>query len=194
MSRFPFVVRVLGALALFATLLVPLTASAHEAVACGTYTCEIGWTNEPVIVGQPNSLELFIAPSDNPEEGVAEVATTLKFTVEYGGQSQAYDLVPAEEKAGAYTARFIPTRAGQYTFHLTGTIKDEAIDVKVEPEEVVTAGQFAFPEALPSVRELSDQLTAAQAQARAAQSLAIVGVVLGALGLGLGAWAVLKKK
>jgi len=198
MLRKMLCLRVLGALALFAVLLVPLAASAHQPahtkVDSGSYHYEIGWLDEPVLVGQRNGLELFVATKDTPDKGLADdISGTLKFTVEYGGVSQSYDLVPVEDKPGAYTASFLPTREGQYTFHLTGKIKDENVDVSVQPEEVVPAGKLAFPEALPSTKDLADQLAAAKAQTAAAQTLAIVGVVLGVIGTGLGVYGIMKK-
>ena len=192
MSR--VLLRAFGALLLLGYLLAPLTASAHEEVECGSYSCEIGWVNEPVLVGERNGLVLFVAPKDKPEEGVADLESTLKFTVEYGSVSQSYDLQPLEGEPGHYTAPFIPTREGQYTFHITGTINDETVDVKVEPEEVVTAGTLAFPEAQPSAAELSAQLAAAKVQANTAQMVAIVGAVLGLVGAGLSLYGLMKKK
>ena len=122
MSR--ILLRALGALLLLGLLPVPLIASAHEEVECGSYSCEIGWVNEPVLVGERNGLELFVAPKDKPEKGVADLEGTLKFTVEYGSVSQSYGLQPLEGEPGHYTAPFIPTREGQYTFHITGVIND----------------------------------------------------------------------
>ena len=49
--------------ALSIALLIPLAALAHTEVEAGSYIFDYGWVNEPVIVGQPNSLYLFIAPS-----------------------------------------------------------------------------------------------------------------------------------
>lgn len=194
MSPVIFRWRNLSLLTLLLSLLVPLTAAAHGEAGCGNnYACEIGWLNEPVIVGEQNGLELFIAAKDDPEAGIANI-TTLQFTVKYGGQSQSYPLVPAEEKPGAYSAVFIPMREGQYTFHLTGTINGEAIEAEFEPEEVVTAGTLAFPAGQPSLTELQSQLAATQAQARATQTLSIVGLILGLTGTGVGVLALTRKK
>ena len=130
---------------LAALLLIPLTASAHEqSVESGNFVFEVGWLQEPVVVGERNGLELFVAPKDAPEDGIADI-TTLQFTVEYGSASQSYDLVPAEDDPGHYSAAFIPTVEGQYTFHLTGTVNDESVDVSVDPEEVVAAGNAGLP-------------------------------------------------
>jgi hypothetical protein len=184
----------LGVFVLLGLLLVPLTASAHTEVESGSYKLEIGWVNEPVIIGERNSLELFVAPKDKPEEGVADLEGTLKFTVEYGSASQSYDLQPLEGEPGHYIAPFIPTREGQYTFHITGAINNETVDIQVQPEEVISAGKLAFPEAQPPTANLTAQLAAAKSQTGTAQTIAIVGVVLGLIGTGLGAYGLTKKK
>ena len=130
-------------------------------------------------MGERNGLDLFVAPKDSPEEGIADI-TTLQFSVEYGGASQSYDLVPAEEDPGHYSAAFIPTVEGQYTFHLTGTINDEAVDVSVEPEEVVGPGELMFP--------------SAAASGGGSQTLSWVALVLAAGGLVLGGIAFFRKR
>lgn len=202
--------RAMGAFLLLAWLLVPLTASAHEEVESGSYVLTIGWTNEPVIVGQPNSLYLFIAPKaegEHSEEsehtegdtheaanGVADAEATLEFAVEYGSVRRAYELQPIFGQPGLYAADFIPAREGQYTFHFTGTINGEAVDVTFEPEEVESAAALEFPEPSITTSDLSIQLQAAQGQVRTAQTIGIVGAVLGVIGIGLGAFALMRKK
>jgi hypothetical protein len=198
--------RALSAAILFGSLfLLPLTASAHEGVEAGSYVLTIGWISEPVVVGQPNGLDLFIAPKEDGDEhtegeedpahhaGVAGAETTLKFTVEYGSVSQSYDLLPVNGEPGRYTAPLIPTREGQYTFKFTGAINGEPVDVTFEPEEVGAAGRLAFPEAMASPAELAAQLASLRAQLQTAQLIAIVGAILGLLGLGLSVFSLRKK-
>jgi hypothetical protein len=164
-----------------AMALLPVVAWAHEEVESGSYVFEIGWVVEPVIVGERNGIDLFVARHDDPETGISDIST-LQFTVEYGGASQAYELVGDHDDAGHYTAEFIPTVEGQYTFHLSGTIEDEAVDVSVEPEEVVAAGSLEFP---PSTAAVADSST---------RTLAIAGVVLGLCGVGLGVYGLTKRR
>lgn len=194
--------RALSALMLFGSLfLVPLSVSAHEGVEAGSYLLTIGWISEPVIVGQPNGLDLFIAPKEGDEhtegeahaEGVTGAEATLKFTVTYGSVSQSYDILPVNGEPGRYMATLIPTREGQYTFKFVGTINGEAVDVTFEPEEVGAAGKLAFPEASASTNELAAQLATLSAQAQTTQIIAIVGVMLGLVGTGLGVYALRKK-
>jgi hypothetical protein len=201
------ILRVSAALILFALLILPLSAFAHDEVEVGNYLLTIGWTNEPVIVSQPNGLDLYITTKDehaggeehtegdahSSAQGVTGAESTLKFTIEYGGASQSYDLRPVSGEPGRYIAVLIPTREGQYTFRLTGAINGETADVKFEPEEVESAGKLAFPEPVSSPADLAAQLAAAQAQASTAQLIALVGVVLGAIGGGVGVYALMKK-
>jgi len=195
--------RAASALLLFAALCIPLTASAHTEVESGSYILDIGWSIEPVIVGQPNGLFLFITTKDQHAEGeehtegdehasvegVTGAEATLNFSVEYGSARQTYELLPVSGEPGRYTAALLPTREGQYTFRFGGTLNGEAVDVTFEPEEVEAVGKLAFPEALPSTSELATQLASAQAQANTAQTVAIVGVVLGLVGIGSGCLA-----
>jgi len=203
--------------------LIPLAAAAHEEVIVGSYKFEIGWLNEPVLVGQPNSLYLFITAAGESEHAVdtsqadhaeetdehdhveemsddsqtTEITgaeATLNFAVEYGSIRQTYTLRPVVGRPGQYAADFIPTREGQYTFLFSGTLNGEAIELKFEPEEVETAGKLAFPEPLPSSAELTTRLAVVQAQASTAQILAIVGVVFGLIGTGFGVYSLVKNR
>lgn len=174
--------RRLGAALGLALLLVAGPAWAHEHVLVGDYEFTVGWLNEPVIAGQVNGLDLFVAPApeegatdtqeDEEAAGVAGLADTLIFTVEYGGVERAYPLSPAFGRDGGYHADFIPTRAGQYTFHFTGSVEDQPVDVQIEPEEVQGPADLSFPEA-PS-------------PGTTVQTLAVLGVLLGATGTILG--------
>jgi hypothetical protein len=185
-------------------------AAAHGEVVAGNYLLEIGWVNEPVIVGQPNGLFLYITPAEADEEGEAEgehsdeeqahaegitgAEATLSFTVEYGGVSRRYDLHPILDQPGQYAADFIPTREGQYTFHFTGAINGETLDVSFEPEEVESAGERAFPEAALSPAEQAQQLATAQSQARTALLIGAAGLLLGLLGTGLAIYSLTRHR
>lgn len=220
MSRY---LRLISVAILLICLSLPLRAFAHEEVISGSYRLEVGWMNEPVIVGQANALFLFIEPvevaaeeehteeaaegEEHTEEeteqsegeaphtgGVEGAAATLEFTIEYGGVSQSYPLRPVSDQPGQYTADFIPTREGQYTFRFSGTIEGETVDVEAQVEEVEAVGNLAFPEPLPSSTELTTQLAEAQSQAQTAQTIAIVAAVLGLLGLGVGGYSLVSRR
>jgi len=198
MPRLTF--RALGALALVITLLIPLTASAHEEVIVGQYTLEIGWVIEPVLLGETNAVFLSVinTETEEPVEGL----TTLQVSVATGGQTRDLELHPLGEDAlGQYAADFIPTVRGAYTVRLTGQIGEQDVDLEQEIEEVGLAEDLQFPVVLPSLPELSKQVTdlttqLAEAQSRAttAQTLALIGIGVGVVGAGLGVYGLMKKK
>jgi hypothetical protein len=194
MMSHKFVLRLMGVVVLVVACLVPALAQAHETVDSGNYHFEIGWVDEPVIIGERNALDLFVATKDKPDQGLAGAEQGLKFTVEYGGASQTYDLVPVEGQDGHYTAVFVPTRLGQYTFHLTGQIGSDAVDVSVKPEEVVAAGKLNFPDPQTAAIDLQGQVVAAQGQASTALLMGGAGLAVGAIGLVVAVVALLKKK
>lgn len=192
-------VRALGACILLTTLLAPLTASAHEEVNVGKYTLEIGWVNEPVLLGESNGVFLSVINSETGEP--VEGLTTLQVAITTGGQTRDLEPHPLGEDApGQYAADFIPTVRGQYTVKLTGKIEEQDVDLTQEIEEVEVAEDYQFPVTLPSLPEMSKQLTDLQAEnqslrasATLNQWLAIGGIVLGLAGLAVGVVSLRRK-
>ena len=88
---------------------------------------------------------------------------------------------------------FIPTAAGKYTFHLTGTIEGTAIDESFtsSPDgfnEVQEAASGQFPVTLPTAAELSAEAKKgadAASQVTIALALGGAGLVVGLLALGV---------
>lgn len=163
------------------SLLAAGTTLAHESRDVGDYTIVVGFIDEPVYVGQKSGLEFFVDKGDTPVEGLEQ---TLKAEVIYQDQHRDLPIEARFGTDGAYQSVFFPTAAGPYTFHISGTINDQAIDESFtsSPEgfnevEDLAAGQFPvqFP---PQAEVVSD----AQA-GRAAQTQATIGIVVGAAGL-----------
>jgi len=197
-----------GGLMLTMLVLLAGPAAAHEEREVGGFHMAVGFGQEPAYAGQPNSVQLLLSKGDKP---VTDLGDTLSVSVGFGDQSKDVSVEPFFEigefgTPGDYRAWFIPTRAGQYSFHLTGTIRGTKID------ETFTSGPKTFDDALspadvefpvqdPTNGELADRLdreiprleasiagvktSAASAadDAHSARTLALVGVVLGALGL-----------
>jgi hypothetical protein len=176
-----------------AALAFPVVAFAHESVDSGNYHFEIGWLNEPVAVGERNGLDLFVAPKDKPDQGLSDI-NTLQFTVEYGGASGSYDIVPVEDDPGHYQAVFVPTREGKYTFHISGSINGDPVDVSVEPDEVQPVGSLSFPGSQGAPIGQSARFGAPQAQTRTVEILSIAGLAFGVVGTALGVFGVMRKK
>jgi hypothetical protein len=203
-------------------------ASAHEERKVGNYVLHVGFGDEPAYAGAKNSVQLLLhdARTDKP---VVDLGDSLKVDVTQGAGSATDDsrkltmnIEPDFEVGefgtpGDYRAFFIPTTAGTYTFHFTGTSKGQRVDEKFTsgPQTFSDAedpAQVQFPVKEPSgsqlsarldreVPRLNDALAASQARASKAEdaasqarSIAIVGVVVGVLGLAAAAYGLTRKR
>jgi hypothetical protein len=205
---------VAGALALSAP-----AALAHEGRSQGDLEMVVGFGTEPAYAGQPNSVQLILVHDGEP---VVDLGNTLDVEVSFGDQAQRFPLEPnfavgAFGEPGDYRAWFIPTRAGQYTFHFTGTIEGEDVDQTFTSgprtfSDVEDPKQIQFPVQDPTNGELAERIDqevprltsaseeagaaataavedaqAAAGDASSAQTLAILALVVGALGVVLAA-------
>lgn len=200
---------VLGAIVV--ALLASSDASAHEISKAGPYRIAIGWLFEPpsgtvTWVGQPNAVQIFVdKPTSGSEIGdpVGDLNKdcdhpNIQVTVAFGSTTSkpfcpqpAYDPDTGLGRQDEYDATLIPTVAGDYTFHVYGTIHGEKVDhtVKSGPDTFDTVGDAStaeFPTAAPALADVAakvdqvgaragDALTAAQAastDAKSAQSAA----------------------
>ena len=149
----------LSTLAIGATLLAaPLTAEAHEVrqIADGRYQIVVGFMNEPVFAGDKSGLEFFVSDLSAPATPQASAASdgdedeesagapvdglekTLKAEVIYQDQTLELPLDARYGTPGAYQSIFYPTKPGDYTFRIYGTIGDTPID------ESFTSGPDTF--------------------------------------------------
>jgi hypothetical protein len=114
-----------------AALLVSLPTAAHEENEAGEFALAFGWREEPAYAGLFNGPEIFISMHD-AEEGAAfpaDIVVTLQAEVTFGDASTTVFFEPAWGETGHYIADLIPTLPGDYTFHVTGTIGDTAVDI-----------------------------------------------------------------
>ena len=189
-------------------LLGAAPALAHEGRKLGDLEMEVGWGTEPALAGQPNSALILLVHDGEP---VVDLGDTLEFEVTFGDQTQQFPIEPFFEPGefgtpGDYRAWFIPTRPGEYTFHFFGTIDGEEVDETFTPgpggfEEVESSQPIQFPEQDPSTGELAERIdrevprltnsvgdvqTAANAaadDASSANTLGLIGLILGSVAL-----------
>ena len=158
-------------------------ATAHETRTVGPYTVEVGWITEPAIVGQPNGL--FVSVSDATGKPVAGLAKTLTAEVIAGGGANrmALELSADPDRPGEYTAPLVPTRTGDYTFHINGTIGTTTVDERFESgpnrfDSVGDATALQFPDKLPSSGDLAARLDGATAKVTIALALGAAALIL----------------
>lgn len=199
--------------ALFATcavlfsLLVASIATAHVVKQAGPYTLEIGWQHEPTYVGEANGVQVIIHDAD--DHPITDLAIDdLKVVVSTGDQQTGeltfepgFDLAEGDGNPGEYNAPIMPTAPGDYTFHLTGAIHGEAVDITVTSSDetfdtVRGTSDIQFPAKLPAVSDLvtrldrvDARLTSAEGAQAAADRALLVGGGLGLLGVLVGAAA-----
>jgi hypothetical protein len=199
-------------------------AAAHEGRKVGRYEFVVGFGDEPAYAGAKNSMQLILSDAAT-HKPVVDLGDTLKVDVTAGNTDtpkMSMTIQPDFEVGefgtpGDYRAFFIPTAAGAYTFHFTGTIKGQRVDQRFTSgpqsfSEVEDPAQVSFPTKDPTTGQLStrvdretQRLTAAVAaseqrardaedSAGTARLIAIVGLVVGALGLAAAAFFGLRKR
>jgi lipoprotein-anchoring transpeptidase ErfK/SrfK len=196
-----------GGLAAAFVLALSAPAFAHEERTVGAYQIVVGWGDEPAYAGQKNSVQLILATKAG--KPVLNLGDSLKVEVVFGEQQMELSFEPAfdvEEGFGTpgdYRAWIIPTTPGTYTFHLVGAIGKQKVDERFTSgpttfDDVADPAEVEFPTKVPTGTELSERLdreiprvNAAIASARSqaedradtARTLAVVGIVIGAVGL-----------
>jgi hypothetical protein len=161
--------RTLVALALalgLCAVLAPGGVSAHERrdLVGGKYQAVVGWLVEPAYDHQLNGLDLTVVDKtqkgdDGKDKPVEDLDKTLKAEILFGG-GRKMDL-PVQRRPGfpgKYTAPIVPTRPGQYTFHLFGTIEGNPIDEKFDSgpgrfDDVTSLAAVQFPPDQPAATQ-----------------------------------------
>jgi hypothetical protein len=219
MNRRRRIPAILAALTL-AGMLVPLLASpaaAHEHRKVGKYNLVVGFGTEPAFTGNPNSVQLIL--TDAKDKPVTTLRDTLKVAVTSGNaEAKEMTLEPnfgdGWGEQGDYRAFFIPTTAGQYSFKFSGTIGGQKIDQTFTsgPKSFSDMGdpaELQYPvqdpsgtqltaridrEAARTQAALTEQRDQARDDAASARTLAIIGLVVGALGLLAGGTALAMRR
>ena len=207
-------VRPIGAAMLVGLLMVLLApaAIAHEGRRQGDLEMVVGFGTEPAYAGQPNSVQLILVHHGEP---VVDLGDTLAVEVSFGDETMELPIEPFFAvgefgEPGDYRAWFIPTRAGRYAFHFSGTIDGEEVDQTFRSgpttfNDVSDPADIQFPVQDPSTGELAERIdreiprltsaiddagTGAIAQANqasddasSARTLGVIGLVVGGLGL-----------
>lgn len=169
------------ALALAATT---ISAAAHEHRDVGAYTFVVGFINEPAIQGDTNGLTLKIT-STKDKKPVDGLSDTLKAEVIYQKDKKDLTLTPVFNTPGAYQSVFIPTQAGDYTFHITGTIDGQKVD------ESFTSSPSGFDSVAPRSDYEFPASKSSSASNRVAMPVAAAGAMLLLVG---GAFALRKRQ
>jgi hypothetical protein len=170
---------------------VPWVALAHErrTLAAGKYDVVVGWDVEPAYVGEKNAASIRISKAGtNPAEPVAGVEKTLKVDIRQGAQTRTFDLRAVFGQPGYYVADIIPTRDGDYVWTFNGAIGDDKVAEKFDTADgkfnaVERTTRLEFPIAAPDPAQVTTDIQSARSAAESAQTMALLGVAVGVLGL-----------
>jgi hypothetical protein len=187
-------IRIASIVALAMSVLVSPTANAHERKIAGQYQLVVGWGDEPAFSGVKNAVEIDLA--DRTGKPVTDLGGgSLSVEVIYGDQRLTLPLRPVREPQGRFRAWLVPTRAGAYTFHISGTVKGEALDVSSTCSDttfacVTDVAELQFPAKDPSPGQLADRISRGLPRAEQAASEAGVARLIAFAALALAAVAI----
>ena len=189
-----------AALLLTAVLVVTGAGSAfaHESRTTGDIQLVVGWGEEPAYTGFKNSVQVTVSAGEGGPP-VTDVGGALQVEVSKGSNSITLPLEPSPTP-GDYRAWLTPTRPGTYTFRVTGSIRGRSVDESFSSsestfDEVEDVANIQFPARDPSTGQLAARvdrevpraveagLRQADDRVDRARTIAMAGVVIGALGL-----------
>jgi len=188
-----------SALVALLAVLMPGAASAHERrdLTGGKYQFVVGFLNEPALQNQPNGLDLTVSDmSQKDAAGKGKAVEGLEMTLKAevlvpNGAKKDLTIATRFGMPGKYAGYFVPTQAGQYMYHVFGTVGDQKVDEMFQSGpgrfgdvEDLAAQQFPNKVVVPT--DLQAQLTAAKNDANTARTFGIAGLVVGVLGMAAG--------
>ena len=209
-----------AAIGVAAALSATVLASAHAVIKPGSYYVAIGWQYEPsggtvTYVDAPNAVQVFVdtqSPTGDIGSPVGDLNSDcthpdFQVTVTYAGKTSSplcpmptFDADTGLGRMDEYDAPLTPTRVGDYTFHITGSIHGTPIDKSVTSgpstfDSVGDQSAIEFPVAAPGLSDVATQVDQVSARAQTASNdagrgtaLGIVAIVIAAV-LGGGALA-----
>jgi hypothetical protein len=167
-------------------------AAAHERRAIGPYTFVVGWIVEPAYVGQLNALDLTVTETATTK-AVDGLEKTLTAELIAGGGAATMPLTIATRFGlpGKYQGQVVPTKVGDYTFHIRGTVNTTQIDEKFESGPgrfggIEDIAPLQFPNKAPSTSDLATKLDDANGKLTISIGLAALAIIVAGASLALG--------
>ena len=115
-----------GLVAMILTAALFVTVDAHDAHVAGPYRLVIGWSDEPAFTGIRNAVVVEVTETG---KGPITDPASLAVEVSFGAERIVLPLTQDPARRHVFQAPLVPTRAGTYTFHITGRVKSQPIDI-----------------------------------------------------------------
>ena len=192
-------------------------AYAHTTIQVDPYEIEVGWQDEPPVVGILNAITIDVREPGSVEgvsTGITNAFKKLEASVVSGGASKVLDVNTAP-RPGHYYAKIIPTKTGSLQLKLKGEINGVQIDTVIPIEDVESTSVLDFPPTSSSssgqevaalknaVTSLQKDISLIKAQGSVTSTdsdggttynFAVFGLSLGAAGVILAIIAMVKRK
>lgn len=211
--------KIFSFLLIFSLLLVSgfSSAYAHTKVTVQNLDIEVGWQDEPPLVGFMNAITFEINENTSDgQSGVKNAFKNLVVTVKSGGLEKTLD-IDSDPQAGHYHSKIIPTRTGSLVVALKGDVNGTPINSEITVEDIEDKSLLSFPDTTGSsdqdVVALKNAMTGIQSEvsllkskisgfdttsgnfsAETAYNFGIFGLSLGAAGVILAIVAMIKRK
>jgi len=195
------------------------SAYAHTTIEVGPYEIEVGWQDEPPVVGILNAITIDVREPGDVEGtsmGITNAFRNLDATVISGGASKVLD-INTDPRPGHYYAKIIPTKTGSLEVKLVGEINGIEINEVIPIEDVESTSVLDFPATSGSssgqvvalknaVTSLQKDVSSIKSQvggidtnsgnfdAETAYNFGVFGISLGAAGVILAIIAMVKRK
>jgi hypothetical protein len=154
----------------------PPAVSAHVRLTAGDIHLTVGWGDEPAFSGFKNTADVDVA--DAAGAPIADLGGgSLTVEITFGEERVSLPMTPVRDRPGRFRALLVPTRAGTYTFHITGTVKGQPIDVSTTCSDTTfgcirDAASVQFPVKDPSAGQLAERVSRAVPRAERAADAA----------------------
>ena len=125
----------------------PQTSFAHISKTFGNTTIEAGWSLEPPLASDLNSIVIQVSKGTSGEQTpVVNALANLTLSAKYGTITKQLDFQPSPTTDGGYEAKILPTRVGPYNLIVQGDVKGQKVDSEFKIEDVESKSIFSFPD------------------------------------------------
>jgi hypothetical protein len=198
------------------------SAFAHQSDSVGDYRIEIDWKNKPVVTGESNAIIVYVSEMDKSKEaadqpfvaekGIEGLKKTLKIKLVVDAESITLPLQPTDVP-GMYESDVTPTFSGWSQLNFIGKINEQSVNLALHPLKVQEQEILQFPPIESTVVESGDferEINDLRGDIRALQqtidelkqqndnstgeTIILVAIVLGIVGIAIGAASFTKKK
>ena len=211
-------------LLIVALLISPLflsSAFAHQSDSIGDYRIEIDWKNKPIVTGESNAIIVYVSEMDkskeaadqpfDSEKGIEGLRKTLKIQLVVDTESITMPL-QITDVPGKYESPITPTFSGWSQLNFLGTINEQNVNLAMHPLKVEEPSVLQFPviesntvevgdfereinDLRGDIRELQETINKLKEQpSDDSSTISYVAIVLGFIGIAIGAASFAKKK